>query len=98
MPKKTAITLVVFGLLAWAMYTIYPREQFDPVADARFAIQDQIWNELGRGSEVDCDDPPEATVGTMFVCRAAVSGGTTFTFEVSIVEGPAVTTALDIVN
>lgn len=98
MPKKTAITLVVFGFLAWAMYTIYPREQFDPVAEARFVIQDQIWNELGRGSEVACDDPADDAIGTSFVCRAAVSGGTTFTFDVAIVDGPTVTATLDIVN
>lgn len=95
MPKKTVITLIVLGLCAWALYTLYPREQFDPVGEARFVIQEQIWNELGRGSQVTCEPPETNEIGQTFSCRAAVSGGTGFAFEVSIVEGPAVTATLD---
>jgi hypothetical protein len=95
MPKKTVFTLIVLGLCAWALYVLYPRDRFDPVADARFVIQEQIWNELGRGSQVTCEPPETNETGQTFTCQATVSGGTSFTFDVSIVEGPAVTTALD---
>lgn len=95
MPKKTVFTLIVLGLCAWALYVLYPRDQFDPVGEARFVIQEQIWNELGRGSQVSCDPPESTEVGQSFACRATVSGGTTFAFDVAIVEGPAVTAALD---
>lgn len=98
MPRKTIITLLVFALLAWGLYTVYPRERFDAVGEARFAIQERIWNELGRGSEVSCDEPPGTETGATFVCRAAVSGGTAFTFDVSIVDGPAVAVTLDLLG
>ena len=95
MPKKTVFTLIVLGFCAWGVFVLYPRQQFDPIAEARFVIQDQIWNELGRGSEVACEEPEASTVGQTFVCRAAVSGGTKFAFDVEIVEGPTVTAVMD---
>ena len=41
MPKKTVFTLIVLGFCAWGIYVLYPREQFDPVAEARFVINFQ---------------------------------------------------------
>jgi hypothetical protein len=96
MPKRTVVTLVVFAIVGVALYFMYPRDSFDPAADASKAISQQIWDELGRDSTIECVQPDDDAVGSSFVCRADVSGGTTLHFDVTIVEGPAVTTALDV--
>lgn len=96
MPKRTVVTLVVFAIVGVALYFMYPRDSFDPAADASKAINQQIWDELGRDSTIECVQPDDNAVGSSFVCRADVSGGTTLHFDVTIVEGPAVTTALDV--
>ena len=96
MPKRTVVTLVVFAIVGVALYFMYPRDSFDPAADASKAINQQIWDELGRDSIVDCSQPKSDEVGETFTCRAEVSDGTRLNFDVTIVDGPAVATALDV--
>jgi hypothetical protein len=96
MPKRTKVSLVVFAVLGAALYFMYPRHSFDPAADAAKAIHQQIWDELGRDSTVDCVQPDTDEVGATFTCRADVADGTKLNFAVTIVEGPAVAPALDV--
>lgn len=96
MPKRTKVSLVVFAVLGAALYFMYPRNSFDPAADAAKAIHQQIWDELGRDSTVDCVRPETDEVGATFTCHADVADGTTLNFDATIVEGPAVATALDV--
>lgn len=96
MPKRTKVSLVVFAIVGIALYFMYPRQTFDPVADASKAINQQIWDELGRASTVECAPPETESVGSTFLCHADVDDGTKLHFDVTIVEGPAVSTALDV--
>ncbi len=96
MPKRTIVTLVVFAIVGAALFFLYPRSSFDPATDASNKINQQIWDELGRDSEVDCTAPETSVVGAAFRCRAMVDDGTTLDFDVTIVDGPAVVTDLDI--
>lgn len=90
------ITLVVFAIVGAAMFYLYPHNSFAPAADATTKIHQQIWDELGRDSTVKCTEPDSEAVGTAFRCRATVADGTVLNFDVTIVDGPAVTTELDV--
>jgi len=96
MPKRTVVSLVVFAIVGAALFFMYPHSSFDPVTDASKKINQQIWDELGRDSDIECTAPETSAVGAAFRCRAVVAGGTTLNFDVTIVDGPAVATALDI--
>lgn len=96
MPKRTKASLVVFAIVGVALYFMYPRQGFDPVAGASKAINQQVWDELGRASTVECTPPESDAVGSTFLCHADVDDGTKLRFDVTIVEGPAVSTALDV--
>lgn len=96
MPKRTMVTLVVFAIVGAAMFYLYPHSSFDAVTDASKKINQQIWDELGRASDVECAAPESESVGAAFRCRATVDDGTTLNFDVTIVDGPAVVTDLDV--
>ena len=96
MPKRTVVTLIVFAIVSVALFFMYPRDSFEPVARASDKINQQIWDELGRDSDVECTPPTSDEIGSTFTCQAVVEDGTTLNFDVTITDGPNVETALDV--